>query len=118
VALAGRFMAAGADGLLRDKTRPSRIPPLGMPVAERAVPLRLSDPPAETTHWTSAALAEAAGISPSSVQRIGRSHGLQPHRVRSRSSLLRRVGRHSKNNIVTLEEWRAPWRHQGRGTRR
>ena len=24
-----RFMAEGVDGLLRDKTRPSRIPPLG-----------------------------------------------------------------------------------------
>ena len=32
-----RFMVAGADGLLRDKTRPSRIPPLGGAVAERVV---------------------------------------------------------------------------------
>jgi hypothetical protein len=28
VALAERFMAQGVDGLLRDKTRPSRIPRL------------------------------------------------------------------------------------------
>ena len=27
-----RFMRAGVDGLLRDKTRPSRIPPLGADV--------------------------------------------------------------------------------------
>jgi transposase len=46
------------------------------------VALTLTDPPGETTHWTSAAMAEAAGISVSSVQRIWRSHGLQPHRVR------------------------------------
>jgi transposase len=77
-----RFMAAGADGLLRDKTRPSRIPPLEAQVADRVVALTLTDPPGETTHWTSAAMAEAAGISVSSVQRIWRSHGLQPHRVR------------------------------------
>jgi transposase len=77
-----RFMSAGADGLLRDKTRPSRIPPLGAQVADRVVALTLSDPPGETTHWTSAAMAEAAGISLSSVQRIWRSHGLQPHRMR------------------------------------
>ena len=30
-----RFAQEGYDGLLRDKTRPSRIPPLGPEVAER-----------------------------------------------------------------------------------
>jgi hypothetical protein len=69
-------MVAGADGLLRDKTRPSRIPPLGAQVAERVVALTQNDPPGETTHWTSAAMAEAAGINVSSVQRIWRNHGL------------------------------------------
>ena len=77
-----RFMTAGVDGLLRDKTRPSRVPPLGREVAERVVALTQSDPPGETTHWTAAAMAEAAAISVSSVQRIWRAHGLQPHRVR------------------------------------
>jgi transposase len=77
-----RFMVAGADGLLRDKTRASRIPPLGERVVERVVALTLTEPPGETTHWTSAAMAQAAGISISSVQRIWRGHGLQPHRTR------------------------------------
>src|SRR5271167_3899640 len=77
-----RFMTAGVDGLLRDKTRPSRVPPLGREVAERVVALTQGDPPGETTHWTAAAMAEAAAISVSSVQRIWRAHGLQPHRVR------------------------------------
>jgi transposase len=77
-----RFMAAGVDGLLRDKTRPSRVPPLAAEVVERVIALTQSDPPGETTHWTGAAMAEAAGISVSSVQRIWRGHGLQPHRVR------------------------------------
>jgi hypothetical protein len=31
-----RFMQEGVDGLQRDKTRPSRIPPLGPEIAERA----------------------------------------------------------------------------------
>ena len=44
-----RFAQEGYDGLLRDKTRPSRIPPLGPEVAERVVALTLSDPPAEAT---------------------------------------------------------------------
>jgi transposase len=77
-----RFMQAGVEGLLRDKTRPSRIPPLGPEVAERVVAQTLSDPPGETTHWTAAAMVKAASISVSSVQRIWRRHGLQPNRMR------------------------------------
>jgi hypothetical protein len=37
-----RFMRAGVDGLLRDKTRPSRIPPLPAETAERVVALTLA----------------------------------------------------------------------------
>jgi leucine-zipper of insertion element IS481 len=47
-----RFMQEGFGGLLRDKTRPSRIPALGPDVAERVVALTLQDPPGEATHWT------------------------------------------------------------------
>ena len=42
-----RFMKEGIDGLLHDKTRPSRIPPLGPEVAARVVALTLADPPVE-----------------------------------------------------------------------
>jgi len=77
-----RFMQEGVGGLLRDKTRPSRIPPLGAEVAERVVKLTLGDPPGEATHWTSAMMAKACGISASAVQRIWRAHGLQPHRLK------------------------------------
>jgi transposase len=79
-----RFMTAGIAGLLRDKTRPSRIPPLGSEVTARVVTLTTTgDPPGETTHWTAAAMAKLVGISASSVQRIWRAHGLQPHRTRT-----------------------------------
>jgi len=77
-----RFATEGFEGLLRDKTRPSRIKPLGDDVAARIVALTLDDPPGETTHWTGALMAKASGVSISSVQRIWRTHGLQPHRVR------------------------------------
>jgi transposase len=77
-----RFMREGVDGLLRDKTRPSRIPRLGVEATERVVALTLKDPPGETTHWTAATMARLTGISESSVRRIWRAHGLQPHRVR------------------------------------
>src|SRR5262249_27785637 len=77
-----RFMQAGVDGLVRDKTRPPRIPPLGQAVIDRVGALTGTDAPGETTHWTAAAMAKATGISVSSVQRIWRAHGLEPHRVR------------------------------------
>jgi transposase len=77
-----RFAAEGFEGLLRDKTRPSRIPKLDTAIAERIVALTMEPPSSEATHWTGAAMAEAVGVSVSSVQRIWRAHGLQPHRVR------------------------------------
>ena len=75
-------MREGVDGLLRDKTRPSRIPPLGEDVAARVVEMTLDPPPHEATHWAAAAMAKAAGISESSVRRIWKAHGLAPHRWR------------------------------------
>src|SRR3954471_22828767 len=78
-----RFAAEGVDGLLRDKTRPSRIAPFGPEVGERIVPLTLTEPLGETTHWTGRAMAKAAGVSLSYVQRVWRSNGLQPHRIRT-----------------------------------
>jgi transposase len=77
-----RFMEAGVDGLLRDKTRKPGLPPLAAPLVERVVQLTLADPPGETTHWTGRAMAAATGISLRSVQRIWAAHGLEPHRVR------------------------------------
>ncbi len=77
-----RFMEEGVAGLLLDKTRPPRIPPMGPEWAERVVALTLNDPPAEATHWTAAMMAVAVGISESAVRRIWRSHVFQPHRYR------------------------------------
>ena len=64
-----RFLEEGFEGLLRDKTRPSRIKPLDGEAAERVVALTLGDPPGETTHWTGVLMAKASGLSVSSVQR-------------------------------------------------
>ena len=81
-----RFMEEGVEGLLRDKTRPSRIAPLGPKVAVRVVAKTQAKPPGERTHWTRATMAEACGISASAVGRIWRApdsaHGLQPHKIR------------------------------------
>jgi hypothetical protein len=60
-----RFMQAGYDGLLHDKTRPSRIPPLGLDIAERVIALTRTDPPVEATHWTASMMAKAEAQLPS-----------------------------------------------------
>ena len=78
-----RFMHEGVDGLLRDKTRPPGKPPLPAEAVKRVVDLTLAAPPGEATHWTGRAMAEAAGVSLRSVQRIWAAHGLAPHRVRT-----------------------------------
>jgi transposase len=78
-----RYLEAGVDGLLRDKTRPSRIPRLAAGLVERVVSRTLAPPPGEATHWTVRTMARDAGISPASVQRIWAAYGLQPHRVRT-----------------------------------
>jgi transposase len=78
-----RFVREGVAGLLRDKTRPSRLPPLAQTTIDRVIELTPTEPPHEATHWTAAAMAAAVGISPSSVLRIWRAHKLRPHRVRT-----------------------------------
>jgi transposase len=78
-----RFMHEGIAGLTRDRTRPSRIPPLPAETVDRVIALTNQPPPHEATHWTAPAMAKMVGISPSSVRRIWKGHGLQPHRVRS-----------------------------------
>src|SRR6266850_8483653 len=65
-----RFMHEGVAGLTRDKTRPSRVPPLPAETVDRVIALTNQVPPHEATHWTASAMAKAAGISPSSVRRI------------------------------------------------
>jgi transposase len=74
-------MHEGIEGLTRDKTRPSCIPPAE--TVDRVVALTNQAPPHEATHWSAPAMAKRVGISPSSVRRIWAGQGLQPHRVRS-----------------------------------
>jgi hypothetical protein len=64
-------------------TRPARIPKLPDAVAERIAALTLGGPTEETAHWTGRVMAQVAGISLTSVQRIWRAHGLAPQRIRT-----------------------------------
>jgi transposase len=78
-----RFAESGVEGLLRDKTRKPGKVPMAAQTTARVVALTCTQPPHQATHWTGRAMAEATGISLSSVQRIWRAHKLQPHRLRT-----------------------------------
>jgi transposase len=77
-----RFMREGLPGLLRDKTRKPGKAPTPAATIQRVVALATADPPGETTHWTLRLMAKTVGIGVSTVQRIWKAHGLQPHRIR------------------------------------
>ena len=78
-----RYLAEGVDGLKRDKTRPSRVPPLPRETRLRVIAKTVRESPPNATHWTRSAMAGAVGVSPSSVGRIWAQAGLKPHRTRS-----------------------------------
>ena len=78
-----RYIEAGIDGLLRDKTRPSRIPPLDDAKVANIVRRTLEEkPPGGASHWTVREMALASGVSPAKVHRIWQEAGLAPHRCR------------------------------------
>lgn len=76
-----RFVDEGVDGVLRDKTRPSRVPPLPEKVRLAVLKKTATETPADATHWSRTSMAKAMGISASSVGRIWREAGLKPHRI-------------------------------------
>jgi transposase len=78
-----RFAEAGVEGLLREASRKPGKAPLAEVTVQRVVALTCAEPPGEATHWTGRAMAETAGVSLRSVQRIWAAHDLQPHRIRT-----------------------------------
>jgi transposase len=78
-----RFMEAGVDGLLRDRTRPPGKAPIPDDRVAEVVRLTLAPPPHEATHWTVRAMAKTVGMAVSTVQDIWKTHGLAPHRWRA-----------------------------------
>ena len=78
-----RFLAKGVDGLLKDASRPPRRKPLTAEKIASVVHMTLHTKPPQATHWSVRTMAAAAGLSPSSIQRIWSAHGLKPHLVKT-----------------------------------
>jgi transposase len=78
-----RFVEAGVDGLLRDKTRPGRKKPLAADVKLKVLAKTAQERPPNATHWSVRSMGKAVGISHTSVQRIWAEAGLKPHLTRT-----------------------------------
>lgn len=77
-----RFIAEQLDGL-HDEPRPGVARKFSDDQVEAVVTKTLESTPRGRTHWSTRSMAKSAGMSHSTVGRIWRAFGLQPHRVES-----------------------------------
>jgi transposase len=77
-----RFAERRLDGL-SDEPRSGTPRTVGDARVEAVIVKTLESVPANATHWSSRGMAKASGLSVSTVQRIWRAFGLQPHRIES-----------------------------------
>ncbi len=75
-----RFVEMGLDGLV-DTPRPGAPREIGDEDVERVIAKTLEGTPRNATHWSTRSMAEATGLSQSSISRIWRAFSLQPHRL-------------------------------------
>src|SRR5471032_1795856 len=75
-----RFAEHRVDGL-RDDPRSGAPRTIDDTRVEAVIVTTLESVPKDATHWSSRGMAKASGLSVSSVQRIWRAFGLQPHRM-------------------------------------
>jgi transposase len=75
-----RFLAQRLDGLL-DEARPGAPRTVSDADVERVLTRTLETKPADATHWSIRSMAQACGLSRSTVNRIWRAFALQPHRT-------------------------------------
>jgi transposase len=74
-----RFAEARLDGLL-DEPRPGAPRQIGDDAIADTIRLTLEARPPDATHWSLRSMAKATGYAPSTIHRIWRAFGLQPHR--------------------------------------
>jgi transposase len=74
-----RFVERRLDGLL-DEPRPGAPRTHDDAAVERVLTKTLESTPRDATHWSTRSMAKASGLSQSTVGRIWRAFGLQPHR--------------------------------------
>ena len=75
-----RFLERRVDGLT-DQERPGAPRKITDKDVEEVISKTLETKPKSATHWSTRGMAEATGMSQSSISRISRTFGLKPHRT-------------------------------------
>lgn len=79
----GRYLEGGTVALEKDRPRPGKPRTISKVTEEAVLTLTRLTTPENATHWSVRTMAEIAGVSPASVQRIWAAHGLKPHLIRT-----------------------------------
>src|SRR5450631_1866966 len=78
-----RYAASNFAGIEKDKTRPPCKPKTEPALVQTILDKTMQETPIAQTQWSQHSMAKAAGVSPSTVGRIWRAHGLKPHLVKT-----------------------------------
>src|SRR5258708_4920452 len=78
----GRFVEQGIAGIEKDAPRSGRPRSITPARIDEIVRLTTQSTPVAATHWSTRTLAPVTEVSPSTIGRIWRAHGLKPHMVK------------------------------------
>ena len=76
-----RYRKNGLEGILDDAPRSGRKKTISAEKEAAIVEATLQTKPSQATHWSTRTMADAQGVSDTTVHRIWKAHRLQPHRV-------------------------------------
>lgn len=77
-----RFADGGIKALYDSRPRGRSFAPLAR-AKEAEIIIRTQTARAQATHWSCSSMAKVCGVSTASVQRVGHSHGLKPHLLKT-----------------------------------
>ena len=78
-----RFAEKRIAGILKDAPRAGRLRSIREEAIREIVRKTTQETPVAGTHWSTRSLAKVMGLSPSTIGRIWRRHGLKPHLTRT-----------------------------------
>jgi transposase len=78
-----RFVEKGIAGILKDAPRAGRRRCLSAEASAEIIRKTTQETPVAGTHWSTRSMAKVMGVSPSTIGRLWRSHGLKPHLTRT-----------------------------------
>lgn len=78
-----RFLRLGVSGIQKDAPRPGRRKTLSVSKIQMIVRKTTQERPDNATHWSTRTMAVAVGVSPATIGRIWKAHGLKPHRIKT-----------------------------------